>query len=218
MARCQGRGPARRPAGVSAGRRPRGHQNAVAVGGQRHQAQPARHRGVLRHREGLAGQSRGPTRGCTVAGGDQRCCHLPGALGLRARGGRDTAVPTTQRAAATGQAHAARPACAAHEVDGQHQPGHPRASGTTGTASGDIGTASQGVLPCPPGWQRGAGPLQLLRRVTLGQALGAPRTRGRAAVRTCAALPAWLAALVALWRVVADGSHRDLRGHALALG
>jgi len=218
LARGQGRCHERLPAGVIAGLRPLCHKHAVAVGVHRHQAPPARPRVVLRHRAVCAGHGLGHARGCALAGGDPRCVNRTVDLGLRARGGGDQAVQSTPREAETGQAQAARPDCDAHEGEGQHQPVPQSASGTTVQASGHIGTESQGVRPCPPGLQGAAGHLKRLCRWPLGQALGSPRTRVREEGRTFASIPAWLAVIVAWWRVLDDGSHRDLLGPSLALG
>ena len=71
-------------------------------------------------------------------------------------------------------------------------------------------------MPGTPGVQGGAGHLTRWRRLPLGHALGAQRTRGREAIGTCAATPTGLAVIVALWRGVDDGSHRDLLGPSLS--
>jgi len=65
-------------------------------------------------------------------------------------------------------------------------------------------------MPCTPGLQGGAGNLKLSSRLTLGQALDSQRTIRLAEVRPFVSIPAWLAVLVAVWRALEDGSHRDL--------
>ena len=61
-----------------------------------------------------------------------------------------------------------------------------------------------------------AGNLKLLSRLTLGQALGSQLTILRKEVRTFESIPAWLAVIVALLRVLDDGSHSDLLCQSLA--
>ena len=136
---------------------------------------------------------------------------------LSAIGGRDKAVQTAQREEETGQANAARSDCDTNEVEGHHQPVHKSESGTTLKESGHIGTDIKGVMPCPPGLKSGAGHLKLLSSLTLGQALGSQLTIVLEEVRTCASIPAWLAVMVALLRILDDGSHSDLLCQALAL-
>jgi hypothetical protein len=58
--------------------------------------------------------------------------------------------------------------------------------------------------------QGGSGNLKLLSRLTLGHALGSQLTIVLEEVRTFEAIPAWLAVIVTLLRVLDDGSHSDL--------
>jgi hypothetical protein len=101
-------------------------------------------------------------------------------------------------------------------MDSHHSPLSESASGTFVQERGDLGAYIEGVMPEAPGWQGGSGHLQLLSRLTLGQALGSQLTIGLAEVRTFEALPAWLAGIVALWRVLEDGSHSALLCPSLA--
>jgi hypothetical protein len=152
-----------------------------------------------------------------LAVGDHRGFNLTVDLLLSAIGGCDKAVQTTQLEEETGQAHAARPDFDANEVEGHHQPVHKSESGTTVKESGHIGTAIKGVMPCTPGLQGGSGNLKLLCSLTRGHALGSPLTRVLEEVRTFESIPAWLAVIVALLRVLDDGSHSDLLCPSLAL-
>ena len=72
-------------------------------------------------------------------------------------------------------------------------------------------------MPRPPGLKGRSGNLQLLSNLTLGPALGSQLTIMREEVRTFESIPAWLAVIVALLRVLDDGSHSDLLCQALAL-
>jgi len=56
--------------------------------------------------------------------------------------------------------------------------------------------------------QGSSGNLQLLSRLTLGHALSSQLTIVLEEVRTFEAIPAWLAIMVALMRILDDGSHR----------
>jgi hypothetical protein len=64
--------------------------------------------------------------------------------------------------------------------------------------------------------QGGSGNLKLLSRLTLGHALDSQLTIVLEEVRTFEAIPAWLAVIVALLRVLDDGSHSDLLCPSLA--
>jgi hypothetical protein len=216
IARCQGRCHPRMPAGWLAGLRPRCQNNAVALRGQRYEAQAAGKCVGLGHREVFAGQVLGQACGCSVAGGHHRLCNVASDRLLSARGGRHKAVAARQTAQATNQAEAARPDC-----DTDHREGHnePRQDGSPRTAwkdGGDVGTQSQGVVPYAPGWPGRSRHLELLGGLPLGEALSAQLPVLRKAVGTFASIPAWLAPLVA-WRLVADdGSHSDLPSPSLA--
>ena len=72
-------------------------------------------------------------------------------------------------------------------------------------------------MPYTPGLQGGSGNLKLLYSLTLGHALGSQLTIVLEEVRTFEAIPAWLAVIVALLRVLDDGSHSDLLWQSLAL-
>jgi len=72
-------------------------------------------------------------------------------------------------------------------------------------------------MRCPPGLQSGAGNLKLLSSLTLGPTLGSQLTRVLEEVRTVESIPAWLAIIVTLLRVLDDGSHSDFLGQSLAL-
>jgi hypothetical protein len=82
---------------------------------------------------------------------------------------------------------------------------------------GHIGTDIEGVMPCPPGLKCGSGNLQLLSSLTLGPALGSQLTIVLEEVCTFESIPAWLAVIVELLRVLDDGSHSDLLCPSLAL-
>jgi hypothetical protein len=66
-------------------------------------------------------------------------------------------------------------------------------------------------------FQGGSGNLQLLSSLTLGHALGSQLTIVLEEVRTFEAIPTWLAVIVAVLRVLDDGSHSDLLCPSLAL-
>ena len=68
-------------------------------------------------------------------------------------------------------------------------------------------------MPYAPGLQGGSGNLKLLSSLTLGDALGSQLTILLEEVRTFESIPAWLAVIVALLRVLDDGSHSDLLFH-----
>jgi hypothetical protein len=79
-----------------------------------------------------------------------------------------------------------------------------------------MGTDVEAVIPRPPGLKGRSGNLQLLSNLTLGQALGSQLTILREEVRTFESIPAWLAVIVALVRILAYGSHSDLLCQSLA--
>jgi hypothetical protein len=81
---------------------------------------------------------------------------------------------------------------------------------------GHMGTDVEAVMPCASGLKSGSGNLQLLSNLTLGHALGLQLTIMLEEVRTFEAIPAWLAVIVALVRILAYGSHSDLLGQSLA--
>ena len=93
------------------------------------------------------------------------------------------------------------------------QEGEPR---TTLKELGHMGTDIEAVMPCAPGLKSGSGNLELLSGLTLGDALGLQLTILLKEVRTFESIPAWLAVIVALVRVLDDGSHSDLLGQSLA--
>jgi hypothetical protein len=83
--------------------------------------------------------------------------------------------------------------------------------------SGHIGTDIKGVMPWTPGLKGGSGHLKLLSSLTLGHALGSQLTRVLEEVRTFESIPTWPAVIVAVLRVLDDGSHSDLLCPSLAL-
>ncbi len=178
---------------------------------------PPSKRFVLRHSDVSAGHVLSQARGFGLAVGDHRFFNLTVDLVLSAIGGRDKAVKTAQLEEETDQAHAARSDFDTNEVEGHHQSVHTSESRATLKESGHIGTDIQGVMPCTPGLQGGSGNLKLLSNLTLGHALGSQRTILLEEVRTFESIPAWLAVIVALWRILDSGSHSDLLGQSLAL-
>jgi hypothetical protein len=76
--------------------------------------------------------------------------------------------------------------------------------------SGHIGTDIERVMSCTPGLQGGSGNLKLYSSLTLGHALGSQRTILFEEVRTFESIPAWLAVIVTLLRVLDYRSHSDL--------
>ena len=151
-----------------------------------------------------------------MAVGDYRGFNLTVDLLLSAIGGRDKAVQTTQLEEEAGQANAARPDFDANEVEGHHQPVDKRESGATLKELGHIGTDIKGVMPSPPGLQGGSGHLKLLSRLPLGHTLSSQLTIMLEEARTFESIPAWLAVIGALLRVLDDGSHSDLLCPSLA--
>jgi hypothetical protein len=57
-----------------------------------------------------------------------------------------------------------------------------------------------------------------LSNLTLGHALGSQLTILREEVRTFESIPAWLAVIVALMRILDDGSHSDFLGRMRSQG
>ncbi len=93
------------------------------------------------------------------------------------------------------------------------QEGQPR---TALKELGDVGTDIEAVVPYAPGLQGGSGNLELCGRLTLGDARSSQLSVLRKKVRTFEAIPAWLAVMVALLRVLDYGSHSDLLCQSLA--
>ncbi len=79
------------------------------------------------------------------------------------------------------------------------------------------GTDVEALMPRPPGLKGRSGNLELCGGLTLGDALGAQRPVLRKEVRTFESIPAWLAVMVALLRVLDEGFHSDLLCSSLAL-
>ena len=89
--------------------------------------------------------------------------------------------------------------------------------GTTLKEHGHMGADIEGAMPRAPGLQGSSWNVKLLSNLTLGHALGSQRTILLEEVRTFASIPAWLAVIVALLRVLDDGSRSDLLCQSLAL-
>jgi len=65
-------------------------------------------------------------------------------------------------------------------------------------------------MPKSPGLQSRSGHLAFLGGLTLGAAVGSQLSVWFKEIRAFESIPAWLALRVAWWRVLDDGSHRDL--------
>ena len=216
MALCQGRRHAGIPRGLIAGRRELGHKKQVALRVHGDEAQAAGKRVVLGHREVFVRHAVGQAYGFMVVVGHHRLCTVEMDLLLSPIGGRNKAVKACQIEEETDQAQAACPDFAADEMAGHHDAVEARQAGTALQAVGDVGTTIESVLPKPPGLQRRSGNRALFGGLTLGDALSSPRSVLFKAVRACESIPAWLTVMVALWRVLDDGSHRALLGPSLA--
>ena len=216
VAPCSGWCQARLPRGVLTGLSQLCHTQDVPLRGHRAEAQAAGTRVVLGHGEVCGRHGRGHACGVIVAIGHQRVCHLDMALRLHPIGGRHKAVATRQRQAETHQAQAAGSACDTDKMESHPASVEERQSGTALKAVDDVRTALEGVVPEASGWPGGARPLELFRRLTLGDALHTPWLVRLKEVCTCASIPAWLALRVAWLCVLDDGSHRDLLGESRA--
>ena len=72
-------------------------------------------------------------------------------------------------------------------------------------------------MPNPPGLKSRARNFELCGGLTLGEALSSQLSVLRKEVRAFEAIPAWLGVIVALLRVLDDGSHSDLLCQSLAV-
>lgn len=107
-----------------------------------------------------------PHRTQTVVGAD-RFFNLALDLLLSPIRGRDKAIQAGEFAQETDEAHTARSDLDADQVQGQNEPMQAGKSRATLKELGHMGTDVQGVIPLPPGLQRGSRNLERFGRLTL---------------------------------------------------
>jgi hypothetical protein len=148
---------------------------------------------------------------------DYRCCNPAVDLLWRPRGSRDQAVKSCQVEQKTHAAPAAGSAFDPDHREGHHEAVYERQAGTAWKELGHMSTASEAVVPDAPGVQGWSGNLAFLGRLTLGEPLSSQRSLLCKEVRTCAAIPAWLAPRVDVGHGLDAASHSDLLCQSLAL-
>ena len=117
---CPGRRHEVVPRGLITGLSELFHNNEVALGVHRYEAQAAGTRFVLGHREVFVGHVVGQTCGFIVVVGHHRLFHLEIDLLLSPIGGRHKAVQACQVEKETDQANAACPDCNTDKMQGNH--------------------------------------------------------------------------------------------------
>jgi hypothetical protein len=147
---------------------------------------------------------------------DSRLFHVNMALLWSAIGGGHKAVQTCQVQEETHQTNATGPDFDTDQMDANHEAVYKRQTGAALQELGDVGTAIEAIVPQAPGLPGGAGHLEFLRSLTLGEARRAQLPVLLKEGCAFASIPAWRAIMVAVWPILDDGSHRDLLGQSLA--
>ena len=184
--------------------------NVVAHGVHPHQAQTARKRFILRHRDVFGWHLVRQTRALLLAVRHDRFFHATVDLLLRPIGSADKPIEARELQEQTHQANPTGAHLDTHQVERQDQAMQEGETGHAVKKRHDRGTRIEALLVRPPRLQRAAGHVKHLGRLTLGDPLGLQIAIPRKQVSAFEALPALVAILVASLRVLDYVAHSYL--------
>jgi len=184
--------------------------NVVALGVSGSQAKSAGTRCILGQGDGLGGHVLGQTRAFLPAVRYDGLLHLTVALGLRPRGGGDTALKAGAFHQQTPQAHATGTHCRTHQGYPEHQTRQEGQPWDTVEKGHDGGMVVTTFLRRPPCLPRATGPIKRLGGLTEGEPLGVQIAILIEECSASGAIPSWGTIRMASWLGLDDGAHRNL--------